>query len=49
MIYVAEVNSGKVAVYGMPFNKGAFNQSAGLKGAFTPLYVGPFRQGGIVR
>jgi len=49
VIYVAEGNSGKVAVYGMPFNKGAFNQSAGLKGAFTPLYVGPFRQGGIVR
>ena len=49
VIYVAEVNSGKVAVYGMPFNKGAFNQSAGLKGQFTPLYVGPFRQGGIVR
>lgn len=49
VIYVAETTSGKVGVYGMPFNRGAFNSSAGLKGQFTPLYVGPFREGGIIR
>ncbi|MBL9080910.1 MAG: hypothetical protein JNK76_03845 [Planctomycetales bacterium] len=49
VIYIAEVNSGKLAVYGMPYNRGAFTAAAGIQAPFTLLYNGPFRAQGVVR
>ncbi|MGC3967492.1 MAG: hypothetical protein QM775_09020 [Pirellulales bacterium] len=49
VIYIAEFNSGKLAVYGMPYNRGAFTASAGIQGQFQLLYSGPFCAAGIVR
>ncbi len=44
VVYVAEITSGKVAAYAMPYNKGRLNQSTGAVGQFQLLHVGPFRQ-----
>jgi hypothetical protein len=44
VIYVAEVNSGKVGVYAMPYNNTALQQAQGAAGEFTTVYVGSFRQ-----
>lgn len=44
VVYVAEVTSGKVASYAMPYNKGRLNQSREAPGEFALLHVGPFRQ-----
>lgn len=44
-IYVAEVNSGKVGVYSMPYNRQALQTvQPGTPGEFTTVFVGPFRQ-----
>jgi hypothetical protein len=44
VIYVAEVNSGKVGVYAMPYNNTGLQNASGAVGEFTTVYVGPFRQ-----
>ena len=44
VIYVAEINSGKVGVYAMPYNNTALQQAQDATGQFTTVYVGPFRQ-----
>lgn len=47
-VYIAEINSGKMACYVMPFNKGVLTNAGGGRGAvslpFTPLFIGPFRE-----
>jgi hypothetical protein len=48
VIYVAEVNSGKVGVYAMPFNNTGLQTAHEATGQFQTVYVGPFRQA-IVR
>ena len=49
VVYVAEVNSGQVAVYAMPFNHGQFTNAVNVSGTFNLLYAGPFREAGVVR
>jgi len=44
VVYVAEVTSGKMACYGMNFNRGQFNNMRGGAAEFIPFFVGPFRQ-----
>jgi hypothetical protein len=44
VIYVAEVNSGKVGVYAMPYNNTGLQQAHEVAGQFQTVYVGPFRQ-----
>jgi len=44
VIYVAEVNSGKVGVYAMPFNRTALQNANGVAGEFMTVYIGAFRQ-----
>lgn len=42
VIYVYEVDSGKTAMYGIPFNKDGLSRSAGANVALTMLWAGPF-------
>ncbi|MCE9603677.1 MAG: hypothetical protein K8U03_02110 [Planctomycetia bacterium] len=45
VVYIAEVNSGRMACYVLPFNRGALtNSNGGIELEFVPLFVGPFRQ-----
>lgn len=44
VIYVAEVSSGKLACYALPYNKGDLNRSNAKPMPFELLYVGPIRQ-----
>lgn len=44
VVYVAELTSGKLACYGMQFNRGAFNNMRGASAEFIPFFVGQFRQ-----
>jgi hypothetical protein len=44
VIYIAEVNSGKMACYTMPFNKGVLTNGSGGQQAFITYFKGPFRE-----
>jgi hypothetical protein len=44
VIYVAEVNSGKVGVFAMPYSLAALQKAQGATGEFRTIFVGPFRQ-----
>jgi hypothetical protein len=44
VIYVAEVNSGKVGVYAMPYNRGALQNASEAQGQFQTVFVGEFRK-----
>lgn len=44
VVYVAEVTSGKMACYGMNFNRGQFNNMRGAAGEFLLFQSGQFRQ-----
>jgi len=46
LVYVAELNSGKVAAYAIPWSSSAWNAGQTLRGDFTLLDVGRFRSGG---
>jgi len=44
VIYVAEVTSGKMACYVMPFNKGVLTNGSGGAQQFVTYFKGPFRE-----
>jgi hypothetical protein len=44
VIYVAEVNSGKLGVYAMPYNNAGLQSAHEAPGQFTTVYLGTFRQ-----
>ncbi len=46
LVYVAELNSGKVAAYAIPWSSSAWNAGQTLRGQFTLLDVGRFRNPG---
>jgi hypothetical protein len=46
LVYVAELNSGKVAAYAIPWSSSAWNAGQSLRGQFTLLDVGRFRGAG---
>ena len=46
LVYVAELNSGKVAAYAIPWSSSAWNAGQTLRGQFTLLDVGRFRTPG---
>jgi hypothetical protein len=46
LAYVAELNSGKVAAYAIPWSSSAWNAGQTLRGKFTLLDVGRFRSAG---
>ncbi len=46
LVYVAELQSGKVAVYAIPWSSSAWNAGQPLGGQFTLLDVGRFRSAG---
>lgn len=43
VVYVAELTSGKVAAYGMPWNRAARSNVALSSNSFVPLDITPFR------
>jgi hypothetical protein len=47
LLYVAELNSGKVAAYAIPWSSSAWNAGQTLRGQFTLLDVGRFRNTGV--
>ncbi len=49
LVYVAELNSGKVAAYAIPWSSSAWNAGQTLRGQFTLLDVGRFRNPGGAR
>jgi len=46
LVYVGELNSGKVAAYAIPWSSSAWNAGQTLRGQFTLLDVGHFRGAG---
>ena len=46
LVYVAELQSGKVAAYAIPWSSSAWNAGQTLRGQFTLLDVGRFRRAG---
>ena len=46
LVYVSELNSGKVAAYAIPWSSSIWNAGQSLRGQFTLLDVGRFRNGG---
>jgi hypothetical protein len=46
LVYVAELNSGKVAAYAIPWSSSAWNAGQTLRGPMTMLDVGRFRSAG---
>jgi hypothetical protein len=46
LVYVAELNSGKVATYAIPWSSSAWNAGQPLRGQFTLLDIGRFRSAG---
>jgi hypothetical protein len=46
LVYVAELNSGKVAAYAIPWSSSAWNAGQTLRGPLTMLDVGRFRSTG---
>jgi hypothetical protein len=46
LVYVAELNSGKVGAYAIPWSSSAWNAGQTLRGQFTLLDVGRFRSTG---
>jgi hypothetical protein len=46
LVYVSELNSGKVAAYAIPWSSSAWNAGQSLRGQFTLLDVGRFRSAG---
>ena len=46
LVYVAELQSGKVAAYAIPWSSSAWNAGQTLRGQFTLLDVGRFRNAG---
>ncbi len=46
LVYVSELNSGKVAAYAIPWSSSAWNAGQSLRGQFTLLDVGRFRGAG---
>jgi hypothetical protein len=46
LVYVAELQSGKVAAYAIPWSSSAWNAGQTLRGEFTLLDVEPFRRAG---
>ena len=49
LVYVAELQSGKVAAYAIPWSSSAWNAGQTLRGEFTLLDVGCFRSSGSGR
>lgn len=47
VVYVAELTSGKLACYGMQFNRGAFNNMRGATSEFIPFFIGQVRQAAV--
>ena len=48
LVYVAELQSGNVAAYAIPWSSSAWNAGQTLRGQFTLLDVGRFRTAGAV-
>jgi hypothetical protein len=48
LVYVAELQCGKVAAYAIPWSSSAWNAGQTLRGQFTLLDVGRFRTAGAV-
>ena len=46
LVYVAELQSGRVAAYAIPWSSSAWNSGQTLRGQFTLLDVGRFRSAG---
>ncbi len=44
-VYVAEITTGKVAAYVVPWNRSAFNSGQPLAGALQPMGIMPLRAG----
>jgi hypothetical protein len=49
VIYVAEVNSGRIGVYALPFNRTQLQNANGTPAEFATVYLGSFRQTGLIR
>jgi hypothetical protein len=49
VIYIAEVNSGKIGVYALPYNRAQLQNANGTEMQFATVYAGPFRQAGAIR
>jgi hypothetical protein len=46
LVYIAELNSGKVGAYAIPWSSSAWNAGQSLRGQFTLLDVGRFHSAG---